>query len=160
MRDVGGRAETLLPVSLVVLIVPLVPDSLRIALERQHVRRDPVQEPPVVADDDRAASELEERILERPERIDVQVVGRLVEQEQISTLSERPREMQAVHLAAGEVADPFLLVGSAEIEHRAPGAGWHLAFSDQDLLLAAGELLPDGPLGVGSFTVLVDVGWS
>ena len=56
------------------------PGRLRVA-EGEDVRRDPVEEPPIVADDG-AAGELDERLLERAERVDVEVVRRLVEEEQ------------------------------------------------------------------------------
>src|SRR5689334_17289744 len=73
--------QPLLALGLVGLVVALAPDRLAVALERQDVRGDAVQEPAVVADDHRAAAETQERLFQRPQRIDVQVVGRLVQQQ-------------------------------------------------------------------------------
>jgi hypothetical protein len=55
-----------------------------VALERQHVGGDPVEKPAVVADHDGTA-ERDQRILERA-ACRRQVVGRLVEQQQIAPL--------------------------------------------------------------------------
>src|SRR5581483_8571827 len=111
---VGLRAETLVTVRLVVAEVALEPHDLRVPLEREHVRRDAVEEPAVVADDDRAARELEERVLERAEGVDVEVVGGLVEQQDVAAAAEHLREMHTVALAARQVTDLLLLVGALE----------------------------------------------
>src|SRR6266571_4253368 len=95
---VGLDAEALLPIGLVVLKVPFAPDGLRIPFEREHVRGDPVEEPAVVADDDGAAAEAEERLLQRSERVHVEIVRRLVEKEKVPPFPERARQMEAVHL--------------------------------------------------------------
>ncbi len=146
-----------MPVGLVLLVVPLEPERLRVPLEGEHVGRDAVEEPAVVRDDDGAAGEGEERLLERAERVDVEVVRRLVEEEEVAGLLHGAGEVEAVHLAPREVADPLLLVGPLEVEHRAPGAAAHLAAADHDLLLAARDLLPDRLRLVGPVAVLVDV---
>ena len=67
------RAEATFPIGFVVLIVPFEPDDLAVALERQHVRRNPVQEPPIVADEDGAPGEIEQGVFERTQRVDVQL---------------------------------------------------------------------------------------
>src|SRR2546422_9903574 len=76
MRLIGLGSKATVPVGLVVLIVPLEPDDLAVPLERQDVRGDTVEEPAVVADHDGAPGELQERLLERPQRIHVEVAGR------------------------------------------------------------------------------------
>src|SRR4051812_16769752 len=78
----------------------LEPRRLRVALEREDVRRDAVEEPAVVRDHDRAPREVEQRVLERTQRVDVEVVRRLVEQEQVASATEELREVDAVALAA------------------------------------------------------------
>ena len=57
VRAVGLGAEQLAAVLLVGLEVALEPRDLRVALEREDVRRDAVQEPAIVGDDHRAARE-------------------------------------------------------------------------------------------------------
>src|SRR5215213_8892418 len=59
-----------------------------VALPRQDVRARAVEEPPVVGDDDRATGEVLQRVLQRAECFDVEVVGRLVEQDQVAALFE------------------------------------------------------------------------
>ena len=78
--------------------------------------RDPVEEPPVVADHDDAAGEPQERLLEGAQRIDVEIVGRFVEQEQVPAALQELREVEAVSLPTGQVLHPFLLVAPLEIE--------------------------------------------
>ncbi len=64
------------------------------------MRGNAVEEPAVVADDHGAAGEIEQRVLERAQRVDVQVVGRLVEQQQVAARAQQFGEMQAVAFAA------------------------------------------------------------
>src|SRR6478609_2056203 len=91
------------------------------ALVGEDVRRDAVEEPPVVGDDDGAAGELEQRVLEGAEGLDVEVVGRLVEEQQVAALLEREREVETVALTTGEDARELLLVGALEAELRHVG---------------------------------------
>ena len=83
---------------------------LGVALEGQHVGGDAVQEPAVVGDHDRAAGERQQRVLERAQRVHVEVVGGLVEQQQVAAAAQQLGEVHAVALAAGELADARLLV--------------------------------------------------
>ena len=80
------------------------------ALPRQNVRGDAVQEHTVVANDHRAARELEQRRFERGQRLDVEVIRGLVEKQQVAALLERERQVQTVALATGEYASALLLV--------------------------------------------------
>ncbi len=50
------------------------------------------------------------------QRLDVEVVGGLVEQQQVAALLEREREVEAVALTTGEHAGLLLLVGALEPE--------------------------------------------
>src|SRR5690242_7909152 len=62
VRDRGIDAEPPLLVFLVIGEIALEPLDVALALERQHVGGDAVQKPAVVADDDRAAGEILERL--------------------------------------------------------------------------------------------------
>src|SRR5829696_4768255 len=103
-------------VLLICLEIALEPDDLRVALEGQDVGRDAVQEPAVVRDDHRAAGEREQRLLERAQGVDVQVVRRLVEKKQVAAAAQQLREVHAVALSTGQRADLPLLVRAAEVE--------------------------------------------
>src|SRR5690606_32000945 len=96
----GIGTEALDLVGLVSLEVALEPVPLRRvllgALVGQDVRGDAVEEPPVVGNDYRAAGELEQSVLEARERLDVKVVRRLIEEQEVAALLEGEREVQSV----------------------------------------------------------------
>ena len=83
------------------------PRRLRVALEGEDVRRDAIEEPAIVRDHHGAAGEVEQRLLEGAQRVDVEVVGRLVEEQDVAARAQHLRQMDAVALAAREVADRF-----------------------------------------------------
>src|SRR4051794_19481126 len=66
-------------VLLVILKIAFEPFDMTVVLEGEDVRRDAVEEPAVVADDDGAAGKILQRLFQRTQRIDVEVVGRLVQ---------------------------------------------------------------------------------
>ena len=113
----------------------LEPRRLRVALEREDVRRDAVEEPAIVGDHDRAAGEVEQRVFERAQRVDVEIVRRLVEQQHVAAAREQLREVHAVALAAGEIADALLLVAALEVEPRHVLPRVHLALAEDDVVV-------------------------
>ena len=147
------RNDAVLPqpphlVGFVVLEVALEPFDVAVALERQDMGGDAVEEPAVVADDDGAAGEILQRLFQRAQRIDVEIVGRLVEQQQVGAGPQHLGEMHAVALAARQRADFLLLVGALEVERGAVGARVHFLLAEQDDVLAVGDFLPHGLLAV------------
>src|SRR4051794_25702502 len=86
MRLRGLGAEALSLVFLVLAVVAVEPVDAALAFEREDVRRDAVEEPAVVRDDDGAAGEGLQRFFQRAHRIDVEIVRRLVEQEDVRAL--------------------------------------------------------------------------
>src|SRR6185437_9162695 len=157
MRPLGLGAEPAAPVGLGVGVIAFEPHDLAVALEGEDVGRDTVEKTPVVRNDDGAARIIEQRLLQRAQRIDIEIVGRLVEQEEVGAFLQHLCEMHAVALAAGELPHLFLLVGAAEIEQRAIGAARDLAAAEIDLVLAARDLLPHGVTGPKRVARLVDV---
>ena len=99
------RAQPAHLVGLVILEIPLEPLHVAVALERQDMRGDPVEEPAVMADDHRATGEIFQCFFERPKRFDVEIVCRLVEQQEVGTRAQHLGEMHAVALAAGQRTD-------------------------------------------------------
>ena len=91
-----------------------------------------------------AAGEVDEGVLEGAQGLDVEVVGRLVEEEDVAAGAQELGEVDAVALAAGEQADLLLLVAALEVEGAAVGAGVHLGVAELDHVEAVGDLLPDG----------------
>src|SRR3954447_24890974 len=74
VRLIGCGAEAAAAVGFVIGVIALKPLDAALALEGEDVRRDAVEEPAVVADDDRAAGIIEQRLFERAQRIDVEIV--------------------------------------------------------------------------------------
>ena len=122
VRDQLVDPEPALLVLLVVGEVALEPLDMRVALEGQDVRGDAVQEEAVVRDDDGAAGVVGERVFQRAQGLDVEVVGGLVEQQQVGAGLQHLGEMDAVALAARELADLLLLVRPLEVEGADIGA--------------------------------------
>src|SRR5262249_16866822 len=105
-----------------VLIVSFEPHYATVALEGEHVRGDTVEEPAVVADHHRAAREFDKRVFERAQRVDVEIVGRLVEQQEVAPSAEGLREMPPVSSPPRKLAHLLLLIAALEIERRDVGA--------------------------------------
>ncbi len=130
VRNDAVEAQSPLLVFLVVGEIALEPLDVAVALEGEDVGRDAVEKPAVVADDHGAAGEILKRLLQCTERVDVEVVGRLVEEENVGAGLEHLGEVDAVTLAAGELADLLLLVAALEVEGAAIGARIDLALAE------------------------------
>lgn len=97
----GVRVDALIAFPRFVLRVgTLVEYDLGIALERKDMRSHTVEEPAVVRNYHRTSRKVFETLFERTQRIHVDVVGRLVEQNHVALLFECHCEVQAVALAA------------------------------------------------------------
>ena len=105
-------------------------------------------------------AKLAQRILQRAQRVDVEIVGRLVEQQQVAAALQQLGEVDPVAFAARELADVLLLVGAAEVELGQVGARVDLlALAELDDVLAAGRSPAQTVLvGVERVARLVDVG--
>src|SRR5581483_11561110 len=99
-------AEAALLVLLVVLEIALEPFHVAVALERQDVSGHAVEEEAVMADNHGAAGE----VLQRRQRLRIEIVGRLVEEEQVAALFEHLGEVHAVPLATRQEPHLLLLV--------------------------------------------------
>src|SRR3546814_2717245 len=86
------------------------------------MRRDAVQEPAVMRDHERVARELKQRVFQRAQGLDVEVVGRFVEQQHVAALQQRLGQVQAAALTARQRADQLLLVLALEVEAADVGA--------------------------------------
>src|SRR5208282_6235625 len=85
----------------VFLEIAFEPDYLRVSFEGEDMRGDAIEKPAIVRYDDGAAGERDQRYLERAQRLDVEVVGRFVEQQHIAAGLQNFREMHAIAFAAG-----------------------------------------------------------
>src|SRR6185437_9992840 len=84
MRPRGLFAQAPHLVLLIGFEIAFEPHDLAVPLERQDVGREAVEEEAVVADDHGAAREILQSILERAQGFDVEIVGRLVEQQDVA----------------------------------------------------------------------------
>ena len=103
-----------------------------------------------MADHDGAARELEKSFFERTQRVDVEVVGGLVEEQQVAAALEERREVEPVPLPARKVLHLLLLVGTLEVERGGVGTRADLARAHAQPILATADGLPDGLLGLES----------
>ena len=129
----ASAPRRLLALGLVVGEVALEPAHLGVALEREHVGGDAVEEPAVVADHDGAARE-RERAPSSSAR-SVSTSRSLVGSSSSSTLPpalQHLGQVDAVALAAGQLADLLLLVGALEVEAGDVGAAVDLAAADDE----------------------------
>ena len=128
-------------------VVALVGDAAS-AVELEDPAGDVVEEVAVVGDRDDRALVLGQVLLEPRDRLGVEVVGGLVEQQQVGRPQQQPAQRHAAALAAGELRDVGVAGRQAQRVHRVvelrvevPGVGRF------DLRLDAAELL-GGLVGV------------
>src|SRR5512132_3478603 len=98
------------------LEIAFEPLNVAVALEGKNVGGETIEEKAVVANDHGAAGEVLDRFLERTQSLDVEIVGRLVEQEDVATPLQHLGDVDAVALTAGQLADVLLLVLALEVE--------------------------------------------
>ena len=158
VRLVRVAAEAPVPLGFVVAEVPLEQTHDGLTLEREHVGGDPVQEPPVVADHDRTPGKAEQGLLQGSERVDVEVVRRLVQQQHVPAAFQDLGELHPVALATGELTDLLLLVAAPEAEARHVCTGVQLAVADDDPLHPSGDLVEDRRIRVQRIAGLLDLG--
>ena len=86
MGLIGVDAEAGAAVFFVLRVVAVKPTDLALALKSENVRRHTVKEPAVVRDHDGASGEVLEGFFQGAQRVDVEVVGGLVKQEDVRAL--------------------------------------------------------------------------
>src|SRR4029078_336514 len=156
VRLIRFLAETLLSVGLVVAIVAFEPDHFAVAFKRQHVRRDPVEKPPVVTADHRTTGEILKTFFQCSQRIDVEIVRWLIENDEVGPFLEHACEMDAVALPTGQVLHLLLLIRAGEIEPGAIAARIDLNLAELYCLLPLGNHFIDGRVAVET-AVLIHV---
>ncbi len=89
---------------------------MAVTLKGEDMRGETVEEPAIMGDDHGAARILGQRVFQCAERINVEIVGRLIEQDDVAFLAKHLRKVNAVALTTGKDADFFLLVSALEVE--------------------------------------------
>src|SRR5262249_29866230 len=129
-----------------------------VAFKSEDVRRNPIQKPTVMTDDHSAACEILQRLLQRAERIHVEIVRRLVQKQDVSAFLQHPRKMYTVPLPTGQIADSLLLIASRKVKSRHIRTRRHFARAKLDGIEPAGDLFPDGFVWIEHITALIDIG--
>ena len=135
----------------------LIEHYFAVAFERQDVGADAVEEPAVVTYDNGAAGEVVEAFFKGAERVDIYVVGGLVEQEHVAFFFESHGKVQAVAFAAREHGYFFLLIGAGEVEFRQVGAGVYVAAAHAECFNSLRNHFVDCAVGQEVVVTLVDV---
>ena len=115
-----------------------------------------IEKPAIVRDDDCASGEILQRFLQRPHRVDVEIVRRLVEQQNVGSFFQHTGQVDAIAFAARQRPHLFLLILAGEIEARHVGPGRHLPRAEVDDVGAAGNLFEDRLTAVER-PVLIDI---
>ena len=131
---------------------------MAVALGDQHLGGDVIEKGPVVAHQQQGALIALQRVFEQLERLDVKIVGRFVEHQQIGRPGKEPGQQQAVAFATREHAHRRL---------RATRRKQEIAEIAHDMLALATDLHPFGAgadrLGHGLFGIellahLIEIG--
>ena len=83
MRLVGFGPETAFLIDHVIGVITLEPYGAAVALERQDVRGNAVEEPAIMRDHHGAAGEIEQGFFQCAQGVDIEIVGWLVEQDDV-----------------------------------------------------------------------------
>ena len=107
---------------------PVLGPAARVAaqppvLDHERARADRLEQRPVVGDQQHRAREAGERVLERLAALEVEVVGGLVEDQQVGVGAGQQREREALRLAAGESREALADVVAARTGSGRAGPG-------------------------------------
>ena len=86
MRLIRVAAQAFLTILFVLGVISLKKRHLAVALKREDMGRDPIEEPAIMRNHDRTAGKVDERVFESTQRIDVEIVRRLIEKQHVSYL--------------------------------------------------------------------------
>ena len=98
----------------------------------EDLRRRPVEEIPVVRNEDQRFRISAQMLLEPVERIGVEMIGRLVQNQDIRLNEQQPHQREPCALSAGKRRDPLALLrlGKAEARQHGADAGFVLISAD------------------------------
>ena len=125
-------AKSFAPVGLVVADIPRVPENGAVLFERENVCADAVEEPAIVADDQRATGKVIQRFFQRPQCIDIEVVCRFVKKQHICAGLQHFGEVDAISLTTRQRLYLLLLIGAEEVEAGHIGARVHFVRAECD----------------------------
>src|SRR5690554_802313 len=93
---------------------------------------DAIEKPTVVADYHDRTGEFEQSVFEGAQGFNVQVVGRLVQQQHVAARNKRFGQVETTALSTRQIAHPLVLVSALEVEAAQVGSRRHFKFADGD----------------------------
>ncbi len=76
---IGCDPQAFVPLLFVGLEIPFAPVDITLALKRQDMGCDAIEEPAIMADDDDAPCIIENGLLQSPQRVHVEIIGWFVQ---------------------------------------------------------------------------------
>ena len=113
------------------------PRGERAAVEFEDARREARQQRAIMRDEEHPAAELQQRIFEPLDHLDVEVVGRLVEQQQLRIADQRAGQRDAPAPAARQLGDARVGVEPVDLENPVDALVHPPAVAGLDLVLQA-----------------------
>ena len=110
-----------------------------------------------MGDDHRTTGEFQKRIFQRGQRFNIEVVGRFVQQQEISALLQGERKVQSVTLTTGKNARGLLLICTLEAEGRNVSTRRHFDIAYLDVVQTVRDNFPQSLVGIDTRAVLVDI---
>ena len=94
-----------MPIRFVSRVITVIEEDFAVAFESQNVRRHTVKEPAIMTDHHHATDKAFHAVFKRTHRVDVDVIGRLIEQDDIGALLQHARQMHAITLSARKISN-------------------------------------------------------
>ncbi len=116
MRPVCLRTQAAVAILFILAPVAGEPEDLAIALKGQDVGSHAVQEPAVVADDHGRATKVQQRLFQGTQGMHVQVIRRLVQQQQIGPRFKHLRQMDTVSFTSRQRPHFLLLIAARKVK--------------------------------------------
>ena len=105
------------------------------------MRTDSIEEPTVMRNDNSTTCKIFQTLFECTQSIDIDIIGRLVEQQHVSFFLQCHSQMQTIPLSTRKHTTKFFLVGSGEIEARKVCTRIDIATSHTDQVITTGDHL-------------------
>ena len=153
-----GLLHALAALDHVVAVAAGIFHHVAVAFDRDGAGDQPVEEIAVVADQQQRALVFGQHVLQQVERVHVEVVGRLVQHDQVAGLGEQLGQHQARALAAGQQAHRHgrLPLVEQEVAQVADDVA-RPAVDDDGIAAGRRQRLPQGALEVEALPPLVEI---
>ena len=112
MRLVRVVTESSFSIDLILAVIAVEILDVTVALESENMRGDAVEKPTVVRYYDRASGKVFQRFFESAHRVDIEIVCRLVQKQNVRAGSQHLCKVNSIAFAARQLANPLLLIGA------------------------------------------------